>query len=308
MTRKLGLPLILVVALAVSCAAWAEDGKAGSTYLDVFAIGVGAAPSAMAAYTAAPGDLWSLAYNPAGLYNVDRISVGVSVFEWVEDTSYNYVGLAMPTGGGALGIGVAYFDLGGVPITDIAGEETGEVAEADNLGVTAGYGIQWPTVCELSIGISGHVIRGALHEDSATALGLNLGVLYAMMHEQVNLGASVRNLGTRFKFDEEEDEQTMTLGAGLSYMPDLGDTRADVIIGLDVQVPKNRDPAVAVGGEVWFVDMLALRAGYRTGVDMGNLSFGAGFRISDFQLDYTYTDHESQGSSNRLSISVGLRG
>jgi hypothetical protein len=41
---------------------------------------------------------------------------------------------------------------------------------------------------------------------------------------------------------------------------------------------------------------------------MGNLSFGAGFRISDFQLDYTYTDHESQGSSNRLSISVGLRG
>jgi hypothetical protein len=306
MTRKFGLPLILVVALAVSSVAWAEDGTAGSTYLDVFGIGVGAAPAAMAAYTAAPGDLWSIAYNPAGLYNVDRISVGVSVFDWIEDTNYNYVGLAMPTGDGALGFGVAYFDLGGVPITDVTGTETGDMAEADNLGVTAGYGICWPNICELSIGISGHLIRGSLYEDSATALGLNFGALYSMMEGQVNLGASVRNLGTKFQFDEEEDEQTMTMGAGVSYMPDFGDAPADLLVGLDVLMPKNRDMVVAVGGEVWFVDMLALRAGYKTGVEMGNLSFGAGFKISDFQLDYTYTDHDDQGSSNRLSISAGF--
>ena len=80
MTRKFGLPLILVAALLASSVAWAEDGTAGSTYLDVFAIGVGAGPSAMAAYTAAPGDLWSLTYNPAGLANVDRLKLGVSHF------------------------------------------------------------------------------------------------------------------------------------------------------------------------------------------------------------------------------------
>ncbi|MFH1690328.1 MAG: hypothetical protein ABIE42_08835, partial [Candidatus Eisenbacteria bacterium] len=78
MTRKLGLPLMLVAALVVSTVAWAGDGTAGSTYLDVFGIGVGAGPSAMAAYTAAPGDLWSLTYNPAGLANMDRLEVGVS--------------------------------------------------------------------------------------------------------------------------------------------------------------------------------------------------------------------------------------
>ena len=40
MTRKFGLPLMLVAALLASSVAWAEDGTAGSTYLDVFAIGV----------------------------------------------------------------------------------------------------------------------------------------------------------------------------------------------------------------------------------------------------------------------------
>ena len=97
MTRKLGLPaLILVAAMLVSSVAWAGDGKAGSTYLDVFAIGVGAGPSAMAAYTAAPGDLWSLTYNPAGLANIDRLKLGVSQIEWLEDTSYSYLGVGVP--------------------------------------------------------------------------------------------------------------------------------------------------------------------------------------------------------------------
>lgn len=297
---------MLVAALLMSTVAWAEDGTAGSTYLDVFGIGVGAAPSAMAAYTGAPGDLWSLTYNPAGLYNVERVNVGVSVVDWIEDTNYNYLGLAMPAGSGAIGLGLAYFDLGGVPITDIHGTDTGETAEADNVGVVAGYGTQWPNVCELSIGVSGHLIRGSLYEDSATALGLNFGVLYSMMEEQFHLGAAVRNMGTKFKFDEEEDEQTMTFAGGLSYTPDLGDTPADILIGLDALMPKDRDMVVAVGGEVWLVDMLALRAGYKTGVEMGNLSFGAGFKISDFQLDYTYTDHEDHGSSNRLSLAVGF--
>jgi len=90
--------------------------------------------------------------------------------------------------------------------------------------------------------------------------------------------------------------------AGRQYAEDV----RDILVGLDLLMPKDRDMVVAVGGEVWFVDMLALRAGYQTGTEMGNLSFGAGFKISDFQLDYTYTDHEDLDSSNRLSLAVGF--
>ena len=307
MTRKFGLPLILVAALVVSSVAWAEDGTAGSTYLDVFGIGVGAGPSAMAAYTAAPGDLWSLTYNPAGLSNMDRLEVGVSVIEWVEDTSYNYLGVGMPRGDGGLALGLAYFDLGGVPVTDKGGTDLNEMAEAYNFGFVGGYGFQMPNICDMSVGISGHLIQGSFDDESATAIGVNFGVLYAMMDKQVQLGATVRNLGTKFKFLEDEDEQTMTFAGGISYTTmDEQIPNFDVTIGLDALMPKNQDAYVAVGGEVWVYEMLGLRAGYDGASEMGNLSYGAGFRYSDFQLDYTYTDHDDLSETHRISLTMAF--
>jgi hypothetical protein len=298
---------MLVAALVVSTVAWAGDGTAGSTYLDVFGIGVGAGPSAMAAYTAAPGDLWSLTYNPAGLSNMDRLEVGVSVIEWFEDTSYNYLGVGVPRGDGGLAIGLAYFDLGGVHVYDSEGTDLNQMAEAYNFGFVGGYGFCMPNVCDMSVGISGHLIQGSFDDETGTAIGLNFGVLYALMEKQVQLGASVRNLGTKFQFAGDEDEQTMTYAGGISYT-----TAADQIpnvaltVGVDALMPKNRDMAMALGGEIWVYDMLALRAGYKTGVEMGNLSYGAGFKYSDFQLDYTYTDHEDFDATHRLSLTVAF--
>ena len=64
---------------------------------------------------------------------------------------------------------------------------------------------------------------------------------------------------------------------------------------------------MAVGGEAWFVDMLALRVGYKTGdEEIGSLSFGAGFRYSDFQLDYAYADHGSFDVAHRLSLMMAF--
>ena len=307
MTRKVGLPLMLVAALVVSSVAWAGDGTAGSTYLDVFGIGVGAAPSAVAAYTAAPGDLWSLTYNPAGLSNLDRLSLGVSQIEWFEDTSFSYLGVGMPRGDGGLALGLAYFDLGGVDVYGVDGTNMNEQAEAYNFGFVGGYGFCMPNICDMSVGISGHLIQGNFDEETATAIGLNFGVLYAMMEGQVNLGASVRNVGTKFQFVDDEDEQTMTFAGGVSYATmDEQIPNVDVMVGADLLMPKNRDMAFALGGEVWVYDMLALRAGYKTGAEMGNLSYGAGFRYSDFMLDYTYTDHEDLDATHRISLTMAF--
>jgi hypothetical protein len=310
MTRTFGLPLMLVAALLASSVAWADTGTAGSTYLDVFAIGIGAGPSAMAAYTAAPGDIWSLTYNPAGLANIDRLKLGVSQIEWLDDTSYSYLGYGQPRGDGGLALGVAYFDMGSVDVTNAQAEASGATADAYNFGFVGGYGFCLPNICELSLGVSGHVIHGSFDDESASAIGLNLGALYAMMDGQVNLGASVRNIGTKFDFAGEESEQTMTFAGGVSYAT-MADQipNVDLTIGADALMPKNRDLGFAVGGEVWFYKMLALRAGYQTGlIDTGNLSFGAGFKYSDFQLDYTYTDHEDLSSSHRISLTMAFGG
>ncbi len=308
MTKRLGLPaLIIIAAMLLSSAAWAGDGKAGSTYLDVFAIGVGAGPSAMAAYTGAPGDIWSLTYNPAGLANIDRLKLGVSQIEWLEDTSYSYLGVGLPRGDGGLAMGLAYFNLGGVEVYDEQGTDLNESAEAYNFGFVGGYGFDVPNVCGLAAGISGHVIQANFDEETATAIGLNLGLLYGMMDDQVHLGVAVKNMGTKFKFEGDEDGQTMTYVGGVSYatvpdqIPNVG-----LLVGVDAMMPQDQDMQLGVGGEVWIYEMLALRAGYKTGSEMGNLSYGAGFAYSDFQLDYTYSDYEDLEATHRISLTMAF--
>jgi len=308
MTRRFGLPaLILVAALLVTGVAWAGDGKAGSTYLDVFAIGVGAAPSAVAAYTAAPGDLWSLTYNPAGLAAMPRLMLGVSQIEWFEDTSFSYLGVGLPRGDGGLALGLAYFDLGGVDVMSDDGTNLNEQADAYNFGFIGGYGFEVPNLCDLSAGISGQVIQGNFDKETATAIGVNMGLLYSLMEKQVHLGLAVRNLGTSFKFLNEEDDQTMTFAGGVSYttLPDQIQN-VNFMVGADALMPKDQDMQMAVGGEVWVYNTLALRAGYKTGAETGNLSYGAGFKYSDFQLDYTYTDFEDLSATHRISLTMAF--
>jgi len=308
MTRGLGLPaLVLVAAMLVTGVAWAGDGKAGSTYLDPFAIGVAAGPAAMAAYTAAPGDLWSLTYNPAGLAGMDRLRLGVSQIEWFEDTSFSYLGVGLPRGDGGLALGLAYFDLGSVPIYDMYGTDLNESAEAYNFGFVGGYGFQVPNICDLTAGISGHVIQGSFDDETATAIGFNMGLLYGLMDGQFHVGLAAKNLGTKFKFVDEEDEQTLTFAGGLAYstLPDQI-PNVDVMVGVDALMPKDQDVQMAVGGEIWVYKTLALRAGYKTGTEMGNLSYGAGFKYSDFQLDYTYADFEDLGATHRVSLTMAF--
>ena len=307
MTRRFGLPaLVLVAAMLVTCAAYAEDGKAGSTYSDVFGIGVGAGPTAVAAYTAVPGGLWSLTYNPAGLYAMPRLQLGVSQIEWFEDTSFSYLGLGLPRGDGGLALGLAYFDKGSVLGKDDEGTAIPD-ADAYDFGFIGGYGFYVPNICELKGGVSGHVIQASLDEVSATAIGVNMGLLYGFMEEQVQVGLAVRNLGTKFEFINGEDEQTLTFAGGVSYMtvPDQL-PNFDVMVGADVFMPKDQDFQFGFGGEVWVYNTLALRAGYRTGPEFGNLGYGAGFRYGDFQLDYTYADYEDLEATHRISLTMGF--
>jgi hypothetical protein len=308
MMRRIGLPvLVLVAAMLVTGVAWAGSGTAGSTYLDVFGIGIGAAPAAISAYTAAPGDVWSVTYNPAALANIERVNLAVSQIQWFEDTSYSFIGVGMPRGEGGLALGLAYFDLGSVDIFDETGSHSIDVADAYNFGVIGGYGFCIPDICDLHAGISGHVIQASYFDENATAIGLNFGVNYGMMENQVHVGAAVRNLGTAFKFVEEEDAQAMTIAGGISYNTLPGDiANVDVMVAGDVLLPKDQDMQFAAGAEIWVYNTLALRAGYKSGSEFGNLSYGAGFKYSDFQLDYTYADYEDLNATHRISLMMAF--
>jgi hypothetical protein len=78
------------------------------------------------------------------------------------------------------------------------------------------------------------------------------------------------------------------------------------MVGLDAYMPKGMDFQFGAGGEVWVYDTLALRVGYRSGPEFGNLGYGAGFKYGDFQLDYMYADYEDLEATHRISLTMGF--
>jgi len=48
-----------------------------------------------------------------------------------------------------------------------------------------------------------------------------------------------------------------------------------------------------------------LRAGYRTGQDIGSgISYGAGFKIGKISLDYAYVPYGDLGNIQRISLGI----
>ncbi len=56
--------------------------------------------------------------------------------------------------------------------------------------------------------------------------------------------------GTKFKFEDDEDSQTLTYVGGLSYTTlEEQIPNVDLTIGVDAIMPKDQDVTIGVGGE-----------------------------------------------------------
>ena len=62
---------------------------------------------------------------------------------------------------------------------------------------------------------------------------------------------------------------------------------------------------ISIGSEYWLQNLLALRAGYCSGRDLGNgLSLGCGFKIKDIQVDYAFVNYDILNYTHRISVLV----
>ena len=119
---------------------------------------------------------------------------------------------------------------------------------------------------------------------------------------------SAQNLGTKFKFADDEDEQTLTFAGGLSYTTDW----AKQIPNVDLTVGRRRSDAEGpghasgVGGEVWVWTCWLCGSVTRRARRWATSRIGAGFRYSDFQLDYTYADYEDLEATHSISLTMAF--
>lgn len=264
----------------------------GTTAANFLKIGVGAKAVAMGgAFTALANDPTALYWNPAGLAQIQNIEISTTYNTRFQEIRQGYLSLALPLLTGIAGLGVNYVDMGKIEGRDEYGEPTGDFGACDTQ-VSLAYARKFSS--RLMLGISAGMLQDTIAGDKKVAYLGNIGVLFKPT-ELLSAGVACQNIGSKLG----KDSLPLIYRGGIALRLRSISTEADAVKSTD------DDMYGCVGLEWWIGNILALRAGYRTGQDVGSgVSCGAGFKISNVQLGYAWVPYGDLGNAHRISLNL----
>ncbi len=265
------------------------------------AIGMGEAATAIA------DDANAIYYNVAGLAKLEKKSAEYMFSKYVEETSYHWIGYAMPISEkfGAFGLGIQYFSAGSIDETDIRASKVGTFNPSD-MAINLAYAHHIFSN-EHSLGINMKIINSKIKE-SATTVAFDLGMeCHKMLDGRLLLGAAVQNLGGKLKYETEDTKLPIMIKLGTGYK-----IKENWVASLDLVFPEDNQPTYAFGSDYKhkISDEMSIsgRVGYNsrsTKVDGFNgvtIGFGFGYQICS--LDYAWMPLGDLGSTHRISVGV----
>ena len=232
--------------------------------------------------------------------------------------SFGFAGYNHPTRWGSFSVGTIYYNAGSIELNLSSGLRERRTAEEDILGL-AGYALR--VFPGLWVGGVGKWMRLELAEEARTKVyAADVGVLLrpSSWVSGLSLGASLQNLGSGVRFEQEADPLPKTLRAGAAYdlsfrdrwvWKDKQEYRL-LFLADGVQV-KNENFGANLGLELGILspdiglDFSVLRLGYRPDRTLDSFTIGTGFAFQRYQLDYAFHPMKNLGSTHQISF--GLR-
>jgi len=268
---------------------------------------VGARPSAMAgAFVGMVGDVHNMAYNPAGLAFINDKRGTVSYLNHLLDFNSGFLAFAQDFGGGSVGLALSFVDFGQFDRRNELDEKIGEFGSS-GLSLSASYARFVFT--NVSFGATGKYIRFGIDSFAANAVAADFGVNWRFPDLDLVFGLAVQNIGTTTSaFIQTKEDLPLNFQLGLSKR------LAHLPVLLSGALIKYKDDSVnlRIGGEISFTEQLKVRIGYNTlgqdqkvdsGLDkIAGVSFGLGFQVNKFEIDYSLSSFGEVGSLNRFSL------
>ena len=312
--------------------------KVGSTAAPFLNIAVSPRAISMGgAFVATANDVSSLYWNPAGASRSDINEAMFSHSRWFADINYNWAGAMIKLGGaGTLGLSLTYLDYGDIEVTTLAEQDgTGEFFSASDmsLGLTYAYNL----TDRFSLGGTVKYIQQKIWNSSATAIAMDLGVLFHSDIYGLRIGATITNFGTGMQMDGKDllvqhdidpniygnndqilanlqtDEFPLPLTFRIGLAMDVLDTEEHrFTIAADALHPNDNSESVNVGAEYMFNNLIAFRVGYKSlfldnseeGLTAGvglNYDFNTDFGV---RVDYAYQDFGVLDYTQHFSLGI----
>lgn len=310
--------VFVTASLCVSAAMAGGNGAAGAAFLKVSPCPRGTAMGE--AYTAITEDACSVWWNPAGLANAEGAGLTAAYNDSMEDVASQYLSAVYPLRyGSTLGFNMTRLSVPPFQGYDAQGAKTSRVDAAD-MAVGAAYGrallkdeIERPV---FNVGAGIKMVSERLDNASANTAALDLGAVYYIRPDnywiskapaqEFRVGLAVKNLGPGLKFDKRVAPLPMAVTLGCSWHSHPGGS-ASLIFSLDQTVSKDEKYYAALGTEYVAFQLLSLRAGYRTGQDIGSgVRIGVGFRLSMLDIDYSMSPYGGLGAMHKVGVSMRL--
>jgi len=284
-------------------------GKYGAPFLQVNS---GAKQVAMAeAFTAlAYDDINLMRYNIGGLGSIRNIMMAVNYHQWIDDTQQGAVGLALPTRYGVVGFDFTYFNEGELTEIDENFTPTGTILNSNDIALSLGYGTYLKLLNrKFLFGGGFKVVRQNLANESASAVGIDLGLMLWLKH--LSFGLTMQNFGiSKLKFLEEKSSLPETYRAGIGGQFNIT-RQIKMNLDIDIAYLPDQDVRYYSGTELNINDLVMVRAGYKFfDFDANRWAAGLGLLIpmpwlasSETRLDYAYSPlNHFDSSTHRFSL------
>lgn len=269
------------------------------------------------AMTAVTNDSSSIYWNPAGLAQVPRMSASFMHAQYVGDIIYEAASYAQRVNDAAVvGAGVRYLNGGSIQQTDVNAVNDGTFTPYSYVA-EIGWGQSIydlsDSEMDVSMGVTGRVIRTSLGLADATGYGADFGIqsrFYATAMTY-DVGLAIQNLGSGQKFDQVRDTLPTRVRFGAAAKP-----FKPLTLSVEAIAPIDDSPSGALGVE-YAVDIergvsAAARAGINTLTyqSLGApsiLSFGLGLKLTNLTFDYAFVPMGVLGTAtHRISVSFNL--
>ena len=335
---------ILVSAACLAGSAFGQqDNKAGTTAAQFLKIGVGARAIGMAeAAVGLADDPTSMYWNVSGLTGVTTTTITATHTNWFAGISHQYFGIVLPVGDDhRFGLNATVLDAGEIETTtEEEPHGTGDFYKANDVAVGVSYAAR--LVDFFSFGATVKFVSQSIANESASAIGVDLGTTLRTGYKGITIGMAFTNFGTTLQLDGRDLHRTYDphpnnsantgvssylateswdlpvmfrvgigwdlVGAGDALLHD--DLHA-VRLAIDARHPNDAPENASVGAEYEWGQLIALRGGYFFNDDVRTWSAGGGVRWhSDGSfavgVDYAYASLDPLGPIHVFTLTMGF--
>jgi long-subunit fatty acid transport protein len=293
------------------------------------------------AYAAVANDASAIFWNPAGIANVNNGDFFLGYTNWPADINLYSGAVVKKTSLGHLGASFTILNTGLMNRTtprDPDGNFSGTFSFED-WAVGASYARYLTD--RFAFGTNVKVIRETLADWDKTGWAVDIGTYYQTGFKSLRIGMAILNFGPDLRYDVEDFDGVPVVapyGGHANGLDDDGDGRVDndteeaavplpltfragvafevletasskATISAEVAHPSDNEERYNFGGEYWFQNMVALRAGWKVNSDEGGFTAGLGLKLPVLDgtyFDYAYNDLGLLQGVHRGSFSIAF--